>query len=129
MGLGDITDDVKEETKEEEVENIADELGIEDKEDLEHLSDRITRLFNTIQSMDKRIEELEKQKLKDEIRVNRGAIAAILSFMDNPEDDIVEEAAKKDVSIEDEEESSDSVDFKPKSEQKEETNPWMRGDN
>lgn len=129
MGLGDITDDVKEETKEEEVENIADELGIEDKEDLEHLSDRITRLFNTIQSMDKRIEELEKQELQDEIRVNRGAIAAVLSFMDNPEDDIAELASEKDVSVEDEEESSDSVDFKPKSEQKEETNPWMRGDN
>lgn len=124
MGLKDITDEVEEETKEEEVEDVSDKLGIDDKEDLENLDDRIIRLYNLIESMDKRIEQIEK-----DIRINRGAIAAILQYMDNPEDDIVEEAAEKDVSIEDEEESSDSVDFKPKNEQEEETNPWMRGDN
>lgn len=127
MALEDIANDVEEETKEEEVEELSNELGIEDKEDLEHLSDRITRLFNTVESIDRKLEELEG--LEKEIRVNRGAIAAILSFMDNPEDDIAELASEKDVSISDEEDKEETVDFKVGEEEEEETNPWMTGDN
>lgn len=81
MALEDITKDAEEETKEEKVDEVSDELGVEDKEDLENLNDRIKRVHQMLDSIDKNLQELEA-----DMQINRGAIASIMNEIGNPED-------------------------------------------
>lgn len=102
MALEDITKDVEEETKAEEVEEVSEELGIEDKEDLENLSNRITRLYQMVESIDNSLDELEK-----DMKINRGAIVAIMQEVGDPQDAEVKRISEQ----EEEKEQSD--------------NPWL----
>jgi len=61
MGLGDIAEDKKEEAQKEVTEDIADELGIEDKDDLEKMDGRLGRILSIVVSLDKKVESLEEK--------------------------------------------------------------------
>lgn len=75
MGLGDITDEAEKETKNEQVDSLADELGIEDKDDLEEMDGRLDRILSIVLSLDKKVEDIE-----DEIEV-------VKSKLDNEDKD------------------------------------------
>lgn len=59
MGLGDIAQDKKKESKKEATSEIADELGIEDKDELEKMDGRLGRILSIVVSLDKKVEVLE----------------------------------------------------------------------
>lgn len=61
MGLDDLVDSTKDEADKEKVNNLADELGIEDREDLENLDGRIGRLFEHIILLDGKVERMEEE--------------------------------------------------------------------
>lgn len=61
MGLDDLVDNTKDEADEEKVNDLADELGIEDREDLENLDGRIGRLFEHIILLDGKVERMEEE--------------------------------------------------------------------
>ena len=75
MGLGDITDEAEKETKNEQVDSLADELGVEDKDDLEEMDGRLDRILSIVLSLDKKVEDIE-----DEIEV-------VKSKLDNEDED------------------------------------------
>lgn len=109
MALEDVTSDAEEDAKEELTEDIKTELGIEDKETLEKVDDRLRDATQFAVDLDKRIQDLEDRlnKIEDGIQINRGAILALFREIGNPENAEIEKVAK-------EEESK---------------NPWMTGDN
>lgn len=59
MGLNDLGENEKERVQEEQSEELATELGVEDKEDLERLDDRLNTLLELTNSNGKRLEEVE----------------------------------------------------------------------
>lgn len=91
MGLDDLVENEKDEEDKEKAETLSDELGIESKEELEELDDRISRLYESHINNDKRIESLEDdvallmsalsktmkevvgEKMKDELEESDGA--------------------------------------------------------
>jgi len=69
MGLDDLVGDKKEEHENEEVNSMADELGIEDKEDLEAFNQSMAHLRRLIVLHDSKLEELEQvQRDIDDLR-------------------------------------------------------------
>lgn len=69
MGLDDLVDDKKEEHENEEVNSVADDLGIEDKEQLESFNETLVHLRRIILIHDSKLEELEQvQSDIDELR-------------------------------------------------------------
>jgi hypothetical protein len=61
MDLDDLQKEQKMQTEEGAVEVLADELGIEDKEDLEQYDDKLQRLAQTVIAQDRKIERLEEK--------------------------------------------------------------------
>lgn len=61
MALDDLSDSAKEEEEEEQVEGIMEELGVENKEELEELDGRVGTLSKTVVAQDKKINELEEE--------------------------------------------------------------------
>lgn len=61
MGLDDIAQDAKEDQKEKETEDVAEKLGIKDKEDLERLDDRLNRILNIVTKLDNDVNQLEEE--------------------------------------------------------------------
>lgn len=59
MGLDELADNKKEEQKNNKVEGLKEELGVEDKEDMQELDSRLSKALQMIITMDRRIEELE----------------------------------------------------------------------
>lgn len=100
MGLDDLGDKKQEEVKEEQAEEIADKLGIEDTEDLQALDQRISDMSSELVSFHKSIERLE-EKMEN----NRLMIRSVLTILD--EEGMLTSPSK----VEDEEEDSD--------------NPWL----
>lgn len=117
MALEDITEDVQEETKKEKTEDLSDELGLEDKEELEKFNENITRLHEMIESIDRQLEELEK-----DMRVNRGAIVAVMEEIGNPEDSTVKSVSKDTPTFGGEEIT------KVQQDKDDDENPWLSGD-
>lgn len=72
-GLDDLVDDVDEEKEKEEVEGLMDELGIEDKEELEELETKLDRVQTGLIHYDKQMERLERR-----ISVLEGAVANLI---------------------------------------------------
>lgn len=69
MGLDDLVDDKQEEHENEEVNSMADDLGIEDKEQLESFNQTLVHLRRLIILHDSKLEELEQvQKDIDDLR-------------------------------------------------------------
>ena len=76
MPLDDLIDDKKKEQEKSEVDKLMDELGVEDKEDLELTLDRVRRLSIIVTVLEKKVEMLEDdmnelikdvRKIKDEL--------------------------------------------------------------
>lgn len=61
MALDDVIDGAKDDTKSSKAQELAEELGVEDKEDLEELNERVETLSNIIISLDKEVEKLSEQ--------------------------------------------------------------------
>lgn len=61
MALGDIADSAKEEKKESKLEELKEELGVEDKEELEELNGHLRLMRNVMIAQDKKIERLENR--------------------------------------------------------------------
>lgn len=85
MALDDLGDkkseegqDWLQEQKDEELQEMADKLGIESKDDLEWLDDRLTKLANHQVHYNKEVAELKK-----EIRSLERVIQSILTIMDD----------------------------------------------
>lgn len=86
MGFDDLIDDVEEEKKQDEVEELKESLGIEDKEDMEQLEGRLQNLMSMQITLDKRMEEME-----DEVRILRKALGAVLKEIDSRNEESAEE--------------------------------------
>lgn len=54
-------DELLDSAEQEEVQEVADKLGVDDKEDLQQLDDRISDLYELLVSQDKKIEQLERR--------------------------------------------------------------------
>lgn len=63
MGLEDIAKDAKEEQEESEKENLKEDLGVDDIEELEELDDRLQKAVESSMAQDKKIEDLENDIL------------------------------------------------------------------
>lgn len=60
-GLDDVIDEADDDADKRKVQNIADKLGVEDKEELENLDDRLDDAYEMVIEYDRRIEKLEEQ--------------------------------------------------------------------
>lgn len=69
MGLDELVDDVEESKKKEELQNLADKLGIEDREDMEELDQRLDRMLAIVLTLERDVEELKK-----EVRLHQKAL-------------------------------------------------------
>jgi len=78
MGLDDIIDSGKEDAKESKVNELAEELGVEDKEDLEKLNNQMKTLSEIVISLDKEVEEL-----REEVSALR---SGVIQALDNPKE-------------------------------------------
>lgn len=81
MGLDDLGDNQKEKKKQEQAESVAEKLGVESKEDLDELEDRIQTMAELIISMDKKLEEIETR-----LNIHEKAIVEGSSDDDSEED-------------------------------------------
>lgn len=83
MALDDLSESVEEETKKERTEDVAEKLGLEDREELEKMDDRLSDMFNLYLSIDKRLEETEGdlKSIKSEIQQLREMDEAILEIL------------------------------------------------
>lgn len=61
MGIDDVVEDVKEDQAQQEIGELKDGLGIEDKEELEEYDDRLHTLAKTVIAHDKKIEQLDRE--------------------------------------------------------------------
>lgn len=94
-GLDDLVDDqslFEDNVEETKVEEIKDELGVENLDDLEEAQDKLKQLTSIVMLMDKRFEEMEREieRLRSSVQLNR---KAILKEADD-EDDNKEEESK-----------------------------------
>lgn len=80
MGIDDLLDDVEEEQEEDEVEELTDELGIDDKEELEAQAERLDQAYSMLIDMDKRLREMEQEMV-----LMRHALIAVLDDEDSDE--------------------------------------------
>lgn len=86
MGLDDLVDDVGEDKEKEELEELMDELGIEDKDDLEQLDGRLDRMFGIVLTLENDIENL-----KSEVNVLRSALSRTIKEFADESDQLNEE--------------------------------------
>lgn len=80
MGLDDLLDDTEEEQAKQEVEELADELNIEDKEELEAQAERLKDAYDMLIKMDKRLREMEQEMV-----LMRRALIEVLGDDDSDE--------------------------------------------
>jgi len=73
-GVDELISSADESAEEEQVEDITDELGIDDKEELEELDDRLDRAYELILQYDNRIEQLE-----EEVKTLRATIVKLIT--------------------------------------------------
>lgn len=59
MGIDELVDDVDEQKDEDEAKSLLDKFGVDSREELEELDDRLSRALRLLVQYDKRIEELE----------------------------------------------------------------------
>jgi uncharacterized coiled-coil protein SlyX len=78
MGLDDMGESARQSKDEEETEQLKEELGVEDKDDLERLEKRTQTQSKIEMALDSRVEELEK-----EVKVLRKALAAVIEELDD----------------------------------------------
>jgi len=81
MALDDMVDGAKDETKSNKAQELAEELGVEDKEDLEELNEQVKTLSEIIINLDKKVENLNEQ------------VAILRSVVLSSEDAGIDEAA------------------------------------
>jgi len=75
MGLDDLVDDSKEDQKQKEVENAAEELGIDNLKELEQFSDSVQNLRQLLVIHDRRLEEIDRLNREiEDLRVQVGEI-------------------------------------------------------
>lgn len=79
-GLDELVDDVEDDTEQQEVEGMMDELDIENKEDLEQLQDRLEGVNQGLMNYDRRMERIE-----DRLTVLEKAVAQLLRDDDENE--------------------------------------------
>lgn len=80
MGIDDLLDDVEEEQEKDEVEELTEELGIDDKEELEAQAERLSQAYSMLIEMDKRLREMEQEMV-----LMRHALIAVLDDEDSDE--------------------------------------------
>lgn len=61
MGLDELADEKEQEQKNNKVEGLKEQLGVENEEELEQLDDRLGMSIRMLVNLDKRIEELEQR--------------------------------------------------------------------
>lgn len=77
MGLDDLTDEVEGEVAESEVEELTDKLGIEDKQELEELDDRLSTMFSMYSSLASTVDEIEK-----EVKIHKKVLGTVLEELE-----------------------------------------------
>lgn len=81
MGFDDLIDDSEEDREKSETEGLKNQLGVESKEELEDLDDRIGTLYETVMHLDKQVATLE-----DEIKMIRNSVAKMDDDMEEMKD-------------------------------------------
>lgn len=82
MGLDSLIDDEEEQQDKEQADETADELGIEDKEELEELDDRLGNTYEIITDLHERVENLEEEN-----SLLRGAVAKLVDEVESMQGD------------------------------------------
>lgn len=80
MALDDLVDDVDKEQEKEEMEGILDELGVDSKEELQKLEDKLDRVQTGLIQYDKRMESIENR-----LDILEGTIARLIRLQSNNE--------------------------------------------
>lgn len=85
-GLDDLVDNVEQETEEEKVKGILDELEIESKEELEKLESRLDDIQNGLEIYDKRMEKIE-----DRLEIQEQLIRRLIGLVKDNNDESTKE--------------------------------------
>lgn len=80
-----LIDDEQEKKEEEQTESKAEQLGVEDKEELEELDDRLGDTFKIAAELEERIESLET-----ELKIHKAALGNIIDAIQESDDDDIQ---------------------------------------